>query len=177
MPPSLPERYNDVMAKRFLTSLRLVNLSSDPVSASNGDVYYNSSVHKTKIYQNGSWTTIPSSLSDLSDVSASAASNDQVLTYNSVISKWQSKNLPAAQVGVGTSLPEDPAEGELFFNITSNKLYFYYETWNEISFIRLDLDGGTSSTTEFDQIIDGGNASTIDFTSGTYSGGSSSTVF
>lgn len=165
------------MAKRFLTSLRLVNLSSDPSSASNGDVYYNSSVHKTKIYQNGLWTTIPSFLSDLSDVSASSASNNQVLTYNSTVSKWQAQNAPPPLVQTGSSFPASPSAGALFFNTTTKRLYLYYQNWIEIAFVTLEIDGGTSSTTQFPATIDGGNATTIDFSDGILDGGDSTTIF
>ena len=165
------------MAKKFLTSLRLVNLSSDPGSASNGDFYYNSSTHKAKIYQNGQWISLPSLLSDLLDVSASSVSNGQVLTYNGTSSKWEGNSVPPAATAVGSSFPLEPSEGEFFFNTTTEKLYFFYETWNEISFTTITLDGGTSFTTEFDGIFDGGNSATTVFSDGTYDGGNSATTF
>lgn len=55
MPPSLPERYNSVMAKKFLTGLRLVNLSSDPETGSEGEIYFNTSNDAIKLYANNSW--------------------------------------------------------------------------------------------------------------------------
>jgi hypothetical protein len=70
------------MAQRFLSSLRLATLSSDPESASNGDIYYNSESGRTKFYQNDSWAVMPELLGDLSDISASGLSNGKVLTYN-----------------------------------------------------------------------------------------------
>jgi len=46
------------MAKNFLTGLRLVNLASDPVSGSEGELYFNTTDDVVKIYANGSWTTL-----------------------------------------------------------------------------------------------------------------------
>ena len=158
------------MAKRFLTTLRLANISSDPASASNGDIYYNSSTHKTKIYQNGSWVSIPSLLTDLTDVNASAVSNGQVLTYNGTSSKWIPQSAPPAATATGTVFPLNPSDGEFFFNTDTEQLYFFYITWNEIEFTRISLDGGNSATTEFDLIADNGNSATNTFEA-VYDGG------
>ena len=43
------------MAKKFLTPINVTNLSSDPVSASEGDIYYNTVSDALKIYANGVW--------------------------------------------------------------------------------------------------------------------------
>jgi len=41
------------MAKKFLSSLKIVNLPSDPVSGSEGELYFNTSASVAKIYQAG----------------------------------------------------------------------------------------------------------------------------
>jgi len=46
------------MAKKFLTSLKLVNLSSDPSVGSEGELYFNSSASVAKIYQAGAWSVL-----------------------------------------------------------------------------------------------------------------------
>ena len=165
------------MAKRFLNSIRLVTLSSDPESASNGDVYYNSELGRTKFYQNNSWAVMPELLEDLSDISASGLSNGQVLTYNGTLSKWEGKSVPPSATATGTSFPLNPSIGEFFYNTETEKLYFFVGAWNEISFTTLSLDGGTSFTTEFDGVFDGGNSATTVFADGTYDGGNSATTF
>jgi len=165
------------MAKRFLSSIRLVSLSSDPSSASNGDVYYNAETNKTKFYQNGSWVPMPEQLEDLSNISASGISNGQVLTYNGTLSKWEGKSVPPSATATGTSFPLNPSIGEFFYNTETEKLYFFVNVWNEISFTTLGLDGGTSFTTEFDGVFDGGNSTTTVFADGTYDGGNSTTTF
>lgn len=48
------------MAKRFLTPIRIANLSSDPVSAEEGDFYYNTVSDKLKVYANATWTEVGS---------------------------------------------------------------------------------------------------------------------
>ena len=47
-------------SKQFKVPINLVNLSSDPVSASEGDIYYNTSDDVVKVYANGAWIAIGS---------------------------------------------------------------------------------------------------------------------
>lgn len=49
------------MAKKFLTPIRLLNLSSDPESANEGDIYYNTVSDSLKLYANGTWTNVSAS--------------------------------------------------------------------------------------------------------------------
>jgi hypothetical protein len=46
------------MAKKFLTSLKLVNLNSDPSVGSEGELYFNSSASVAKIYKSGAWSEL-----------------------------------------------------------------------------------------------------------------------
>ena len=46
------------MAKKFLTGLNLVVLPSDPISGSEGELYFNSSASVAKIYQAGAWSVL-----------------------------------------------------------------------------------------------------------------------
>jgi hypothetical protein len=48
------------MAKRLLTTQRIVNLSSDPISATAGEVYYNTSINSLKYYDGSQWSVIGS---------------------------------------------------------------------------------------------------------------------
>lgn len=43
------------MAKKFLSPLNLLNLTSDPGSAVEGDIYWNSSTNTLRVYFNGAW--------------------------------------------------------------------------------------------------------------------------
>jgi hypothetical protein len=165
------------MAKRFLSSIRLATLSSDPESASNGDIYYSSESGRTKFYQNNSWAVMPELLGDLSDISASGISNGQVLTYDGTLSRWEGRSVPPSATATGTSFPLNPSIGEFFYNTNVEKLYFFVNTWNEISFTAISLNGGNAFTTEFDGIFDGGNSATTVFSDGTYDAGNSSTTY
>jgi hypothetical protein len=46
------------MAKRFLTPINLSNLSSDPASGSEGDLYFNTTDNVVKVYVNGVWSEL-----------------------------------------------------------------------------------------------------------------------
>ena len=43
------------MSKRFLTGLRLVNLSEDPVSGVEGELYFNTTSFQVRMYADGDW--------------------------------------------------------------------------------------------------------------------------
>jgi hypothetical protein len=49
------------MARKFLTPLNLVNLTTDPASANEGDFYWNSSSNSLRVYFDGSWSNASSS--------------------------------------------------------------------------------------------------------------------
>jgi hypothetical protein len=46
------------MAKRFLTPPKILNLSSDPMSGSSGEIYFNSEDSVVKVYDGESWIQI-----------------------------------------------------------------------------------------------------------------------
>ena len=46
--------------KKFQVPVNLVNLASDPGTASEGDIYYNTTSDTVKVYANGSWVSIGS---------------------------------------------------------------------------------------------------------------------
>jgi hypothetical protein len=51
------------MAKRFLTSIELANLSSDPETGSEGELYFNTSDNAIKVYTDGEWIFLNTSAS------------------------------------------------------------------------------------------------------------------
>jgi hypothetical protein len=148
------------MAKRFLTSVRLLNLSSDPESASNGDVYYNNSTNKTKFYQNSSWVVMPEELEDLSNVNVTNVKSGELLRYDDINNRWINDEAPRPIVQSGQVLPESPTNGEFFFNTNAQELFFFFNNWKIVGLTGIDLNGGTSGTSEFDLIVDGGDSST-----------------
>jgi hypothetical protein len=72
------------MAKKFLTGLQLLNLTSDPVTGIEGELYYNTEEDVIKLYSNGSWSKI-SSFSNISTSPStqliSTDSNSDTLTF------------------------------------------------------------------------------------------------
>ena len=51
------------MAKKFLTSIELANLSSDPTSGSEGELYFNTVNNAIKVYSDGVWIFLNTSAS------------------------------------------------------------------------------------------------------------------
>ena len=68
---------------KIFKGINFAGLASDPASPSNGDVYYNTTDHKLKIYENGSWKTLFSLPGDLSLNSGSAAAPSLSFTGDS----------------------------------------------------------------------------------------------
>lgn len=59
MPP--PNHIGRLMAKRFLSTINLPKLSSDPGSGSEGEIYYNTTSDKVRFYNGSAWADLTSS--------------------------------------------------------------------------------------------------------------------
>jgi hypothetical protein len=55
------------MAKRFLTPINLPSIATDPSSASNGDIYFNSSSDEIKVYYDSTWNPVSNEPITISD--------------------------------------------------------------------------------------------------------------
>jgi hypothetical protein len=72
------------MAKKFLTGLQLLNLTSNPATGIEGEIYYNTQEDVIKIYSNGIWSklvnedNIITTASAAAYASASAYVNDEI---------------------------------------------------------------------------------------------------
>ena len=53
------------MSKKFLTSLKLVNLPEDPLTGSEGEIYFNTTSFQTRIYADGNWKYLSESAEEL----------------------------------------------------------------------------------------------------------------
>jgi hypothetical protein len=60
------------MAKKFLTGLQLLNLTSDPATGIEGELYYNTQDDVIKIYSNGSWSKLINEQNIITTASAAA---------------------------------------------------------------------------------------------------------
>lgn len=86
------------MSVRFLNSLRLVNLASNPATGSLGDLYYNTTDNTARYYNGTSWISI---------VSGGGGGGASVVT--------------------DVTAPSSPADGDLWYNSTNGVLYIYYQ--------------------------------------------------
>ena len=98
--------------------------------------------------------TEASSVSDLSDVDASGATDLQALVYNASTGTW----IPGEAVGGGSgsytisaTAPESPEAGDVWFDSTDGKSYIYYEDvdtsqWLEIGSRQPGPTGATGAT-------------------------------
>lgn len=121
------------MAKKFLTALKLVNLSTDPESGSSGEIYYNSSDNAIKFYNGSSWLLI-----NQSNVIVDSGNSYPVSPLN-------------GQLFYNTST----GKTAIFYGNVWKE--FAYDT--DIS----GVDGGTPETSFFSSIIDGGSPSSTQF--------------
>jgi hypothetical protein len=100
--------------------------------------------------------------------------NGDTILYNDVLGVWENSPPPSPSTPSGSILPETASDGTFFYNTTNEKLYFYFNGWQEVSTNTLnEFDGGNSSTTEFAFAIDGGSSSDTQFEP-IYDGGGSS---
>jgi len=92
------------MAKKFLTGLTLVNLDSDPLTGSEGELYFNTSASVAKIYKAGSWTEL-----------GAGSGSGNIVT-------------------VGSTEPSSPNIGDGWYDNSNGSYYVYDGTyWVEIS--------------------------------------------
>lgn len=90
--------------RKFLNPINLVNLSSDPGSAVDGDIYYNSASDVIRLYSNGSWITVGSGSGG------------------------------GAGITVSTTAPSSPSTGDAWYKNDTGELYIYDGTfWVEVN--------------------------------------------
>ena len=98
------------MAKKFLTSLKIVNLPSDPISGSEGELYFNTSASVAKIYQAGAWSVLGAgggsltNINNLSDVTITSPLDNEALVYNSSASIWNNAYIVNSLMGTGDQI-------------------------------------------------------------------------
>jgi hypothetical protein len=114
------------MAKRFLTGLQLTNLTSDPVSGVEGELYYNTVEQEIKIYSNSSWI----SLSDL-------VSGPEII--------YSFEQPDVTSLVTGTLWIKQPGVSELDGGFSSSTYLTTYDGGNSLtSVFEFTADGGDS---------------------------------
>lgn len=112
------------MAKRFLTTQKVVNLTSDPASGVSGEFYYNSSTKKLRFYDGSFW-------SDVDTVSPAGST-----------------------VTISDTPPSSPNAGDQWYESDTGYFFIYYDSyWVQIggggspetySFSIINVPSGTS---------------------------------
>jgi hypothetical protein len=72
------------MSKRFLSTQQLVNLNSDPVTGTSGELYYNTVENVIKYYDGTSWTKELSKNADGGNAYTSFNTSDVIIDCGSV---------------------------------------------------------------------------------------------
>jgi len=98
------------VARNFLTGLRLVNLTSDPPTGSEGELYYNTVSDKVRLYSNGAWI-------DLVAASAGSLFNTDAIAYPDFITFDTTPESTTASVG---TLSWDSGESGMSIQISNN---------------------------------------------------------
>jgi hypothetical protein len=110
--------------KQFKVPINLVNLASDPGTASEGDIYYNTTSDVVRVYANGAWASVGSgggSASDSfktiavagqSDVVADSSTDTLTIVPGTGITITTNANTDAITLGV-TSSTYQPLDSEL----------------------------------------------------------------
>lgn len=162
------------MAKRFLNSIKLVNLSQDPASGSDGELYFNDLSKDVRIYSDSSWKNLVNVRVDVGTIYPSNAL-DGDLFYNFIENRlaifyddvWREFTFVPEVLGLdggdsattGFELIADGGssiEEEYYVNV--------YDGGDSAgNNFEIGIDAGTSSTTVFDELYDGGNSSTTIF--------------
>jgi len=96
------------MARKFLSPLNLLNLTSDPGTATEGDFYWNSSTNKLRIYFDGAWgdaNTLPTNIAykDAANIFTAAQTANSFIPSSSTV-PTNGMYLPAANsVAIATN--------------------------------------------------------------------------
>ena len=103
------------MAKRFLTGLNLANLTSDPATGSEGEIYFNTTSDTVRLYSNGSWKDLVTTI-NASTVYGNLNNIDAV-SYPDYIAFDTTPESTSASVG---TLAWDSGEGGLGAQLNAN---------------------------------------------------------
>ena len=103
------------MAKKFLTGLQLLNLTSDPATGVEGELYYNTENDLVRIYSNGSWTNLVTAVS-ASNITGNLSNIDSISTPDYIQFDTTANTTPVTGL-----LGWDSVEGTLNLGLSSGK--------------------------------------------------------
>ena len=152
------------MTKRLLTTQKIVNLSTDPVSGVAGEVYYNTTSNILRLYNGTSWVDVAGGggggggdTTVIVSTTPPGSPSQGLLWFDSDVAKmyiyysstWVELGGSAGgTAGTGATVsdtaPTSPSQGNLWFNSLNGKTYVYYDSfWVEIGG---NASGGLVST-------------------------------
>lgn len=160
------------ISRRFLQPINLLNATSDPTPAEQGDLYYNSTSDKIRFYDGSQWNDVGSGSGGGVTVSETApaspelgdgwfkSSTSELFFYDGTY--WIEATSTVDNFllfEVGTTPPEDPMEGQGWFDNVSGDFYIYDGTyWQQaVNTVLVGLDQDTSPSLSADLDANGYN--------------------
>lgn len=101
------------MTKRLLTTQTIVNLPSDPVSGTDGEIYYNTTSNNLRLYSDGQWI-------DVVSVSSGSLLNTDAIAYPDYISFDTTPESSSTNPG---TLFWDSGEGTLSLGLVGGNIF------------------------------------------------------
>jgi hypothetical protein len=108
-----------------------------PLTANNGDVWYNSSNGISYVYYDDGTSTqwvqliamsgsSINSIDDITDVNIVSPIDGQILTYDDAAEEWVNATIDVSATVISDTAPGDPQEGDAWFDSSTGYLYIYY---------------------------------------------------
>jgi len=159
------------MSRRFLTPINVVRLSSEPVSATQGDLYYNTGDNRLYTYNGSAWvvaglqgvqgTTGSQGLQGTTGLQGLNGSQGVQGTQGISVQGLQGIQGPSGGGGGGGNYtvsdtpPVSPSNGDTWFNSSTTRTYVYYADGTSSQWVEASspvaavglLDGGSAGST------------------------------
>ena len=112
-----------------------------PLTANNGDIWYNSSLGLAYVYyddgSSAQWVqliasagTSIESIDDITDVTIVSPLDGQVLSYDDTSGEWVNTTIDVSATTIADTAPVGPQQGDAWFDSSSGYLYIFYEDGN-----------------------------------------------
>jgi hypothetical protein len=130
-----------------------------PINGSNGDIWYNSSIGLAYVYYDdgstGQWVQLvaPSSqsiesINDITDVTIVSPVSGQILTYDATSDEWVNATIDVSATVISDTAPEDPQEGDAWFDSSSGFLYIYYSDGTSGQWVEVKANSADTAALE-----------------------------
>jgi hypothetical protein len=106
------------MAKRFLTPINLVPLSSDPSSGSEGDLYFNTVTNTIRVYYDGAWNDSTNEVGTPLNIASTVVKRDSDQSFDITAIDFDTSDTISSALG---RLRWNSAEGTISLGISSTK--------------------------------------------------------